>query len=618
MAAPRAKRALLIGIDSMMIKRLDRFAAEGCLPHLARLMANGVSSSAYSTIPTVTDPNWTTIATGADSATHGVFVMKFQSQLCHADTIWHAAERAGKTSIVLRYPGGWPAPVRQGITMESGAPANSVGVICFSKCYTNESLTRFTGAPLTGPRLEPVPLNLQPATGWQHAPASTLPALSASVPCATTDAGPGHTFQLLLLASGQAYDRVLLCEGKDAADPVADFGPGEWSDFVTTTYQCKSTTREGHCRFKIISLSPDAKQFTLYRSQVYATSGFTHPESLAGELLAHCGPYFDNPNRLFLALGWFDHYFEEVDYHTRWMAKAAHYLNDRHDWTLFFTQCHSPDYAEHEWLGGIDPLSGRYRADDADRWWAAYRGVYELMDAHVGRLLEMADDETAVVVVSDHGHIILRRRVLAGNALVQAGLMAVDEDGKVRPEDSLVLPAPGHGFLRVNLEGRDPHGCVEPGQAYEDVREQVLTVLQGIRDKDTGRRAIAVAMRTEEAGLLGCAGPHAPGDIMLLPAPGYGDNTHYVPGLRGEVIEKPDPRYGVWGGSEGSHQHLPSVDYSEGTIMPAFIMAGPGIKRGVRREQPIYLRDIAPTLAHLVGIGCPADADGRILRDLLE
>jgi arylsulfatase A-like enzyme len=124
-------------------------------------------------------------------------------------------------------------------------------------------------------------------------------------------------------------------------------------------------------------------------------------------------------------------------------------------------------------------------------------------------------------------------------------------------------------------------------------------------------------LRTEEAGVLGCAGPHAPGDIMLLPAAGYGDITHtmaHAPGL----IEKPDPRYGVWGGSEGTHQHLPSVDHSEGTIMPAFIMAGPGVKAGVRREKPIYLRDIAPTLAHLVGIPCPANADGRVLTDLLN
>ena len=618
MTTPRAKRALLIGIDSMMMKRLDRFIGEGRLPAFAGLMERGVACSAYSTIPTVTDANWTTIATGADSGAHGVYVMRFMSNLCKAEYIWRAAERVGKRSVVLRYPGGWPSPIGNGVTMESGAPANSVGVICFSKLYTNKRLTRFTGAALTGPRLEPIALQLQPAADWRNVPPSERPALTASIPCPTTDAGEGRVTHLLLLASGKEYDRVILSPSKDGAAPEADFRKGEWSEFVTAAYRCSSGMREGTCRFKITSLSPDAKTFTLYRSQVYATSGFTYPESVAKELLDHCGPYFDNPNRLFLALGWFDHYYQEIDYHTRWIANAAKYLSDRNDWTLFFTQCHCPDYAEHEWLGGIDPLSGRYREAEADTWWNAYRGVYERMDAHVGRLLELADEDTVVVAVADHGHIILQRRVLVGNALVKAGLMKVDDAGRVVPAESMVLPAPGHGFLKVNLKSRDPHGIVEPGAEHERVRDRVIETLFGIRDEETGRRPLAVALRTEEAGVLGCAGPHAPGDIMLLPAAGYGENTHYVAAAGDDLIEKPDPRYGVWGGSEGTHQHLPSVDFSEGAIMPAFVMAGPGVKKGVRRQQPIYLRDIAPTLAHLVGIPCPANADGRILWDLLE
>ena len=618
MSQPRAKRALLIGIDSMMMKRLDRFIREGRLPALAGLMGRGVASCAYSTIPTVTDANWTTIATGADSGTHGVYVMKFRSALCHAEWIWQAAERVGKRSVVLRYPGGWPSPIENGITMESGAPACSVGVICFSKLYTNERLTRFTGAELTGPRLEPIALQLQRATDWRNAPHSALPALTAPVPCPTTDGGDGRVTHMLLLASGNAYDRVILSPCKDGSTPEADFRTGEWSEFVTAKYGCASREREGTCRFKIISLSPDAKTFTLYRSQVYATSGFTYPESVSKELLEHCGPYFDNPNRLFLALGWLDHYYEEIDYHTRWLAKAARYLSDRNDWTLFFTQCHCPDYAEHEWLAGIDPLSGRYREEEADTWWDAYRGVYEQMDAHVGRLLELADDETVVVAVSDHGHIILQRRLLTCNALVRAGLMAVDAAGRAMPGESRVLTAPGHGFLKVNLKGREPHGIVEPGAEYERVRDRVIDTLLGVRDEETGRRPLAVVLRTEEAGVLGCAGPHAPGDLMLLPAAGYGENAHYDSAAGDSVIERPDPRYGVWGGSEGTHQHLPSVEFSEGTIMPAFTMAGPGVRKAVRREQPVYLRDIAPTLAHLVGIPCPANADGRILWDLLE
>ncbi|NOZ21878.1 MAG: hypothetical protein GXP25_12420, partial [Planctomycetes bacterium] len=117
---------------------------------------------------------------------------------------------------------------------------------------------------------------------------------------------------------------------------------------------------------------------------------------------------------------------------------------------------------------------------------------------------------------------------------------------------------------------------------------------------------------------LGFGGEKVPADLIAIAAPGYTENMRYNAEAPDDHITRPDPKYGVWGGQEGTHHHLPSVDWSEGTIMSSFIIAGPGVKKGLRREKPVFLRDVAPTMAHLLGIPCPKDADGSVLYDILE
>ncbi len=86
--------------------------------------------------PTITPPNWASIATGAWPGTHGITdfwvpmtgvtpdnsgtVEAFSSQRWQAEPIWDALDRAGKTCIVINYPGAWPSRMKNGI-MVGGA-----------------------------------------------------------------------------------------------------------------------------------------------------------------------------------------------------------------------------------------------------------------------------------------------------------------------------------------------------------------------------------------------------------------------------------------------------------------------------------------------------------------
>ena len=116
----------VIGFDAPIPKTLWRLIREGELPNLKQLVENGVwAKNCMVPHPTITPPNWTTLATGAYPGTHGitcfhlprknsrpgtpeVCYQAFHSGDVKAEFIWEAAEKSGKKAIIMNYPTTWP------------------------------------------------------------------------------------------------------------------------------------------------------------------------------------------------------------------------------------------------------------------------------------------------------------------------------------------------------------------------------------------------------------------------------------------------------------------------------------------------------------------------------
>ena len=69
--ANNRKKLLFIGVDQAIPYLTDKFLKDGDLPNINRLIENGVKGEALSCPPCDTPTNWTTISTGATTATHG-------------------------------------------------------------------------------------------------------------------------------------------------------------------------------------------------------------------------------------------------------------------------------------------------------------------------------------------------------------------------------------------------------------------------------------------------------------------------------------------------------------------------------------------------------------------
>jgi len=636
-----AKRIMIIGLDGASIDLTDKYIQEGRLPNIARLMESGYSAPGLAALPTATSINWTTLATGAWPGTHGIVGMQvhlpgrghpteavtgFDTRLCHAEYLWNAVERGGKLPLLVRYTCSWPPTVTTGIQVDGDGKSwtqTNPSLMCPTIAYSSddvrwavrleirpaegwvglpeaeEALESELVVPAFGPPLNPPrrggSLEASPPTGGGTYPSPPLGGIEGGDwPYAhTPPMDSGVRFHLLLRKGPSGgYKTATICRRKDLDSAFGVLRPGEWSDVAYETFDSRHGKRKGGIWFKLMALSPDGQQVTLFAPEVFPCDGvFCRPESLAAELTDVAGPYLDEPGHVAHCFrGWVqeDTYFELLEYQAQWFTNAAEYLFSRNDWHLFMMQAHGLDWSMHVFTGHhglvVDPYP-----DPLD--WVGRN--FEIYDRMVGRFVEMADEETVIMVVSDHGAITSNPDIDDPARLFEAaGLLARTPEGGGQGPSAIdwsrTKAVFTHGGIWVNLAGRDPGGIVQPGKEYERVRDTIIALLYDIRDEETGKPKIDVALRREDARIGGLYGKRVPDVIFAL-----------------------NPQFG------GNHGELPTARWGESSLRSLFIMAGPGIKKGFRGRS-FWLVDVAPTAAYLIGAPRPRQADGAVLFDGLE
>ncbi|WP_158056468.1 alkaline phosphatase family protein [Halorussus halophilus] len=334
-------------------------------------------------------------------------------------------------------------------------------------------------------------------------------------------------------------------------------------------------------------------------------------------------------------------------------GKAAEHLLETHDWTVAFVQIQKTDAVFHNF-------------DEANE----FRQVYERADEVLGRVMEIAGDDTNVVVCSDHGigpvdgytvylNEILRqagfvettteankpslgseKAVLTGEAeaggnggtteagatmtgrAVSAATSALGRVGvtpgdayalacrvgvddfltSVLPDAALSAASDGVDWenskaygrtaelgVRVNLEGREPHGIVAP-EEYETVREDLIETLSAVRTPDgepafdwvCKREAVYDGPFTERA----C-------DVLFMPK----DMNHVLsPSLVGQ-------------------RFAPIRDHDH-KLHGAFVGAGPAFSG--RNPEALSLTDVSPIAMAAAGLDVPARMTGTVPEGLLK
>ena len=172
----------------------------------------------------------------------------------------------------------------------------------------------------------------------------------------------------------------------------------------------------------------------------------------------------------------------------------------------------------------------------------------------------------------------------------------------------------------MNLEGRDPQGIVKQKE-YEEVREQVIDVLQGLRDPETGERVATMVLTREESVNIGW-GDERTGDVVYFLRPPYtvwcGPLEDLLTYMATERHLGEDWTFRDQSRVTGIHgYYLPNDRVDRFSNSSIFMAKGPGVKRGVELKKPVKLMDITPTISYILGIPPPRDSEGRILHEIL-
>ena len=322
---------------------------------------------------------------------------------------------------------------------------------------------------------------------------------------------------------------------------------------------------------------------------------YTYPDSLKAELDRASGDYIidvenfrtDRKEELLI----------QIYQMTNRRFKAVEHFISNHPWDFFMFVEMGVDRIHHAFWRYCDPDHRLYEPGNV------YENVilkyYIHLDKKIGKVLKLIDDDTTVLVVSDHGAKSMVGGICINVWLQQKGYLTLRENPaemkKLTPDmiDWSRTLAWGEGgyYSRVfmNVKGREPEGVIEAGD-YEKERNRLIADLEGIEDE----KGINIGTRVFKPEDIYRETQNIPPDLVV-----------YLGDLDWRSI-----------GSVGTDQiHVFENDTGPDDANHAqegmFILAEPGGNRGMVDGAEIY--DIAPTVLHRLGIQPPEYMIGKIL-----
>ena len=599
-------RAILISLDAGSAEILDDAVTRGVMPSLADLRRRGATArGSVTTMPSKTAAGHAALYTGAWSDRNGI---AGNEVVMPGAAITEAT--SGYSSVPLLAEPIWAAAARQDLDV---TVASATQVYPFSTYLADRRFTGYYGRHLTM------------FDGYQSLEARDRVYAAADLKPSTTEwlsplpAHIGEARSLVIEDLGLRLDALLY---DDPADPAAGFDtllvavdgdPSGAAVLKPAAVRSDPSAFGGLALpfpgadaavyFRLFDLARDGSALTLYRTAPHSIR--SNKPRLEPAAFEASGGFVGNAAAWSYERGelgpplWKGgdgtaerRYLETVALVVRQFSRLNDFAIDRTGWELLLTYLPFPDEAVHLWFGYLDASLPSHDPALAARLRPFLDEVLRLADAEIGHLVRRGGKDTIVAVGGDHGVIGVDRELRPNVLLKQAGLLAVDGEGRLDLARTRAYYSPGQSVL-INRVGRKG-GIVAPS-AEEAVRRAVA---QALRAVPSGIVLDVLDPRTPGR-VPSFGGPHG-GDLYLSIAPGYNVSAR----LDGQAVQTVSPR--------GEH----FLDPDRPSMQAAFALAGAGVAAGADLGR-IRQIDVAPTLCLLLGIEPPAQATGVVLTPAL-
>ena len=289
---------------------------------------------------------------------------------------------------------------------------------------------------------------------------------------------------------------------------------------------------------------------------------------------------------------------------TRKRFQLARHLLATRDWDYFMMVEMGVDRIHHAFWDDMDPAHRFYIA--GNQFENAIRDYYREVDREIGRLLPFANDETAVLVVSDHGAKRMDGGICVNEWLLANGYLALSEKpdrpmplNKVKVDWSRTKAWGDGGYyarIFLNVAGREPQGTIAPAD-YENVRDELIAGLGAIPGEN-GREIGTKVFRPER--LYRKVRGVAP-DLMVY----FGDLSWRSVGTIG-------------GGKIHTFENDTGPDGANHAHDGIFVLRDKGNTEAGIRVDGLEITDVAPTILNLFGLPIPNDMEGRAVSSLTK
>ena len=380
-------------------------------------------------------------------------------------------------------------------------------------------------------------------------------------------------------------------------------------------------------------------------------SDFTYPKELKKELLRKIEKYRQGLNWDYINKEDYDNFIKDLNIVTEKLEETSTYLIKKYNPEFFMVVFDDLDRLQHFFWRHMDEKHPMHNKEKSEKYKDTILNYYKKLDSVTNNLIKLTDENTLVMILSDHGFGPIYKEVYINYYLKNLDLLRIKKEKKLQKSllkkigitkenlihlsnsyklNRLIKNIPyqlkvflnsninsskmndssidwsktkayffshsGRGIM-INLKNRQINGIVNQGREYDAIRDLIINKLKKIKDDSTGRRLIKRIFKREEI-YKGSYVKNSP-DLVIEMEEGY---------IAQEGLEKEPIMTSRQGSAYKSADHK---------INGIFMAKGPNIIKNKEIKNADIL-DVTPTLLYLLDIQIPEDIDGKILKEIIS